>query len=312
MSLTLQQLFGTHGKKLARVMGQLLPFVAMTRGQASDQARGIIDAHAQAASAELVKGSMDWTQGTTLRTFMVRGQVEASAQIKVQFGGVNSRLLTQLTIDTQRYLIPVAASPQDFYRKALRDAQGIVAAEGVKPILVQTSLTPSLIDGVMAQETSKQMSARILSDLGLEDPNDGRVLLVNGKQWNAESYADLVVRTRTQDALNQGKASEYVQNGYKLIQTSEHDVKNPDDICAFLQGKVWSLVPNDTGVPLLPEEYGLPPWHPNCAHTFAAFIPDLNGGEAAVSRAAASHDGDAEKLDAWKGDDGVYRTAKAA
>lgn len=289
-------------------MRELLPFAAMTSGTASQQARDLITLAAQRTSVELVRESVTWLNGPTLGKAVRAGQVAAARQIKVAFGGINARLLRELTIETTGNLLPVAASPQDFAKQALRKSQALVAAAAFDVIKTDQALTRILIRSTLAQETSQEMSKRVLKETGLEAGD--RILLVNGQQWEAEAYAKMLTRTRGMEALNRGKATELLDNGYEFIETSEHDVKDKDDICNFLQGKVWALTENDKGIPMLPPEYGLPPWHPNCSHTFAAFIPEFNGGDDALDDAADSHADDADTLDEFQGSDGKYRAYK--
>lgn len=303
--MTLEQLYGIEGRKLAAVMRQLLPFVAMTRGTATNQARAILTKSADIAAFRLARGSNAWVNGPTLSQAVIKGQVEAATQVGIQFGGLNVRLLARLTNEVQADLLRVSASVPNMMQKSLMKSQALVVDKNFEIIPADGRLTESLIRSTLDGAAPREMSKRILNDLGLD--KGSRILLLNGQSWDAEVYSRLVSRTRTMEALNEAKGEEYKAAGFEYIETSEHDVKDDTDICAFLQGKVWALGPNDVGIPMLPEEYGLPPWHPNCSHTFGAFIPKFNGGDAALERAAKEHKNDAKALEEFQGTDGVSR-----
>lgn len=244
--------------------------------------------------------------GPTLRDAVVKGQIQASKAIKIEFGGPNQRLIDKLVRDTAADLGKASQSPKQFLSNALRRAEAyaverefetnrLVDINGkVSASLLRSSLDTSHMRQGSYEKTVKSM----LDDLGLDA--EDRVLFLSGYRMSAEAYAETLVRSRTMEALNQAKAEELMDNGYLYIETSEHEGVDERDICYFLQGKVWALAENDLGIPLLPEEYGLPPWHPNCAHTFGAWQPKFES-EKTISKAIDSHEGDEEALAEWDG-----------
>lgn len=291
-------------------MRQLLPFIAMTKGRASEEAWRKLQEEADKTGVRLSGVAKKWVTGPTIERAIATGQRRAVNQLGVKFGGVNLGLLQRLTREIAADIIPAAESPNAFANRALTRAQAVFESrEGVKIDLDQ-KLTSSLIKSTLRRQAPTGMAKAMLSDLGLTKGD--RILLAKGRTFEASKYAKLISRTRTSEALNVAKAEEYSNRGVEFIETSSHDVEDEDDICNFLQGKVWALGPNDFGIPEFPHEYGMPPWHPNCAHTISAYIPKFHGGDPQLRRIAKSHEGDEEKLKAFAGTDGHLRPQKTS
>lgn len=267
------------------------------------RARGVLRKAAQDATTKMTRAGSIWLNSpATIEAMVILGQRSAATQVGIKFGGPNTKLIQQLKLDTARDLSRAAHSTTPFLETTLRKAT-VIATEQLREqgTLTQSTsvddfnkaLSKSLLSSAQAEKVSRQSSKKLLEDLGL-DKGD-RVLFMSGRTMEADAYAKLVTRTRTMEALNKAKAAELTANGYQFIETSEHDGVEEDDICYFLQGKVWALAPNEEGIPVLPEEYGLPPWHPNCAHTFGAWQPKFEGKDA-VDKAVDSHADDDEVL----------------
>ncbi len=310
----LVEVFGSEGRQFAGALRRLLPVIV--GGTQAEIGSAQIELHRLANEAS---EAMKLAAGTYVRTqipaYVVSGGRAAANDLGLVFGGPNIQLIQKLALEAAGPLAEAAGSPRRFLGDALTKAtatrslvpetikltggRGEMVVYNKNKFLNSEKINDSVLRSAVFGEAKYAAIKRLMDDLGLSKGD--RILLLSGRTYDAEAYAELTVRTREMEATNLAKAAEYVSKGYQFIETSDHDVEDPDDICAFLQGKVWALVPNDLGIPMLPEEYGLPPWHPNCSHTFGAWIPTLNGGQEGVDSVLASHEDDQKALQAWDG-----------
>jgi hypothetical protein len=291
-------------------MRQLLPIIAGTTGDTRARALAKLQTEAERVSKALRAASVDYVNGPALKAAIIKGQREVlkAGGSTVKFGGVNVPLLARLTRETSRDLYAASLSPPSYLRKSITQGQAIGLRFG-QPVKMDLSLTQALARGVLERATPRGLKQAVLNELGLSKGD--RVLLLNGRTYDAGWYAETVARTRTAEANSDAKAEEMQTRGYKFIQTTAHAGVDPKDICYFLQGKVWALQENNLGIPLLPEEYGLPPWHPNCVHTFSPWIPEFRTN-AQINKAVSSHADDSENIEKWRGPNGSARTYQLA
>lgn len=93
-----------------------------------------------------------------------------------------------------------------------------------------------------------------------------------GKRWALSSYAEMVVRTTTREAVSQGALARMAAHGVNLARISTH--ASACDICRPWEGKLVSLDGNTTefqgeavaGIGALPN--GGIPLHPRCRHSW--------------------------------------------
>ena len=278
---------------------------AAVYGTAAQQrkARAILRKAAQDATFAMERAGRLWLNNPrTVAGMVITGQKLAATDVRIGFGGPNVGLIQRLKVDIARDLGRASNSTLPFLDKTLREATAIAAQRLHKGGQVAEALgtgfnkdiTASLLSSAEAEKVSRQSSAQLLADLDL-DKGD-KVLFLSGYRMEASAYSRLLTRTRSMEALNLGKAGEYVSNGYMLIQTNEHDGVREDDPCFILQGRVWALGPNEYGIPILPAQWGLPPWHPNCVHSYGAWQPKFRGGDAAVRGVLEDHRDDAQQI----------------
>jgi hypothetical protein len=135
-------------------------------------------------------------------------------------------------------------------------------------------LTELIAQGVARGETRKQTSNRIRDAL-VKELGEGAKVVVNGRKFDPDYYAELVARTRTREAVTQGSINTGVEYGVDLYQVSFHASSCP--VCVPFQGKVFSLTGGD-GFPQLEKR---PPYHPQCGHVLLAYVP-IPGKDAEV------------------------------
>jgi len=315
----LKALFGARGAKLAEVYRVWFPKAILGSPAERTKALRILTQAADEASVDFKKISQEWLASDFLKTATLKGTKRAAADISATFGGANVSLINRMVYEASRNLIQAAESTRPFLARALRKGQAIATKQLDQGRAVLTEqgnaaleaqFNKSILQGTLSTEHGTQIAARIMDDLGLAKGDT--IMLLNGQAWDAERYADLLAQTSKAEAENLAYADEIQSKGYQFILTDTHEGVRPGDICEFLQGKVWALTQNTFGIPVLPAEYGLPPWHPYCFHLFSVWIPELNGGQAAINKWADRHEKDADLLDKWRNDAGVPMTMQPA
>lgn len=103
-----------------------------------------------------------------------------------------------------------------------------------------------------------------------------------GRRWGLDTYAEMAVRTETNNALRDGYTNELRQSGIDLVIVSSH--KNPAPVCAPFERQILSLGEHKAGShdingktvrvkATLNEAVRSGLYHPNCRHRVTAFVP---------------------------------------
>ena len=118
---------------------------------------------------------------------------------------------------------------------------------------------------------AKQNFLHRIGEQGLEAFRD-----VRGRHWRLDAYADMAVRSTGREATNVAQLNQIREVGNDLVQFTEHS--NPCEICAPLEGRVYSISGEDPRYPALDIAFGegYANIHPNCRHSLRAYIPDLD------------------------------------
>jgi hypothetical protein len=132
----------------------------------------------------------------------------------------------------------------------------------------EKAVIASLSEGFEDVATRKGASERLRKEL-LKKATDGKYITVidkNGKptNWKIETYADLVARTKLQEASAQAAINSAVSFGFDLIQVSSHNTLTP--LCQEFEGKIYSISGKDPDFPPLEQST---PFHPNCQHSMS-------------------------------------------
>jgi hypothetical protein len=98
-----------------------------------------------------------------------------------------------------------------------------------------------------------------------------------GKKYRLDSYAELVARTTTREATNTGTTATAEQLGYDLVKFTTH--YPTCDVCAPIQGRVFSISDKDKRFPALSSvpgfDKGFKTLHPNCRHVLVVTVEAL-------------------------------------
>ena len=152
-------------------------------------------------------------------------------------------------------------------------------------ILQDLEISKMIAEGVIRGEPLRATKDRLLVAMR-KNIGEGKLISINGRQYQPDKYATLIARTRTREATSQGSINTALQYDVDLMQISAHSDSCP--YCLQFQGNVYSISGNTRGFPIL-DEY--PPYHPNCfdkdteVYTERGFIPvkDAKVGEKTLS-----------------------------
>lgn len=132
--------------------------------------------------------------------------------------------------------------------------------------LISRDLALGIIEGKARREVSNEIAERLVQEFG-----DGPIR-IGGRRFSADSYAELVARTKTREAASAGTIRRMVEVGNDLVVVSAHGAT---DACGFYEGKVFSISGTSEKYPSVREmPSGGPPFHPNCRHVLLPFVEE--------------------------------------
>jgi len=153
---------------------------------------------------------------------------------------------------------------------------------GLRRVVQRTSLaaaqdravTESVAKGIL-EGKGRRVVAREIRDNILKEYAD-KPLIINGRTYNVQSYADMVARTKTAEAQTAGTVNRIVESGHDLAMVTSHGAP---DACSLYEGKVVSLSGTSEKYPSIDSlPRGGPPFHPNCKHGLAPYVEELASG----------------------------------
>ena len=107
----------------------------------------------------------------------------------------------------------------------------------------------------------------------------------SGRKWGLDTYAEMAIRTSSNQALRAGHAEALVEAGIDLVIVDSH--ANPAPVCAPFEQKVLSLTgahePGSNRVgdhivqvkATLEQAVAAGLEHPNCRHAYSAYLPGI-------------------------------------
>lgn len=144
-------------------------------------------------------------------------------------------------------------------------------------------LTYQLAEGTISGKSLRAIRKTIVSTLEME----GLPALVDkaGRKWSLDRYAEMLIRTKSVESRNRGMINRVVENGYDLVQVSDHVGECP--LCRPWEGEILSLTGADKRYPTLAQAEADGLFHPNCRHAINTLVPEL----AAVTKAYSTGTG---------------------
>jgi len=186
-----------------------------------------------------------------------------SVPFDLQFHG---NAIDLLMLDTQDRLLEVTDGMLKRYRLTLRRLQ----TSDVLNQKISETLATNRIAGQTIDQTARAIKKQILAEYS-DTP-----FTINGKQWDAGTYARLVARTKSLEAASKATVNRMVETGNDLVMVTAHGA---EDGCGVYEGRVFSISgTSDTYPPLNDLPNGGPPFHPNCRHNLAPYVDKFASG----------------------------------
>lgn len=136
---------------------------------------------------------------------------------------------------------------------------------------VKQQLNFIIADGTLTGEARKTIAASIRQSI--EDNGISALTDKAGRSWSFDTYAEMLVRTKAVEARNAGLQNKMLQNGYDLVQVSDHGSSHQE--CADWEGAILSITGNTPGYDTTDDAESAGLMHPNCQHAYNVIEPDL-------------------------------------
>lgn len=122
-------------------------------------------------------------------------------------------------------------------------------------------------DAIEAGWSRQRLSKMIEKYLNDAVDEDGLIKSISGnRHYELDYYAEMFARTELRTAQSNATLDLCSEYECDLVEFSSH--ANPCDLCADLEGQVFSISGNNPDYPQLSDDE-TPPIHPNCGHSIA-------------------------------------------
>jgi hypothetical protein len=222
---------------------------------------------------QLDEDTAEWIAKNIPKSYLrgVRTADVALTEIGVAGPGTIQPLVHQEAIQTlvnnlQDDLLEKSERMERGYRTLVRRTQLTAARDKA----ITDSVAKGIAEGKARREVSREIKAALIDELG-DAP-----LVINGRSYRPDKYAEMVTRTMTAEAQTAGTVNRVIEAGHDLVMVTAHGAK---DGCGFYEGKVFSVGGGSDKYPSLDAlPNGGPPFHPNCRHGLAPFVEPLASG----------------------------------
>lgn len=181
--------------------------------------------------------------GERLRALNVSRFVSYDAQIHTSAIGI-------LVDDVTRELLVANDGVKKFFDRFILQTQ--------QTLLQDKEISRMIAEGLIEGQARRTVSDTLLKELSKKMDNE-QFIVINGRNYRPDKYAELVARTRTREATTRGTLNTALRYGVDYVQWDVHS-----EICEYCQqyaGRVYSISGTDPQFPALKES---PPLHPNC------------------------------------------------
>ena len=166
---------------------------------------------------------------------------------------VHTQAVNVLVDDVTIELLMANDSVKKFLNRVIRQTQ--------QRLIEDAQISKMIAEGVIEGQARRTVSDEILRDLRAKLGNE-QFVVINGRNYRPDKYAELVARTRTREATSQGTINTSLRYGVDLCQIDVHS--GCCEYCQQFSGRVYSISGNNSEFPPLREK---PPYHPNCLCT---------------------------------------------
>ncbi|WP_422445983.1 phage minor capsid protein [Thermoanaerobacterium sp. DL9XJH110] len=211
--------------------------------------------------SQLDDNTQQWIQQTI-------GQVysQNAAQVVAYLNSLGLNKINEANVIHQRAIDVVAQNMADNLRDAFQFIGRRINDEFRRIGLEETGR--KFVSGTTVRDMKQRLVQRLL--------DQGQTAFIDklGRKWRLDSYAEMVARTTTREAATIATINECKEFGVDLVRISTH--YPTCELCAPLQGKVFSLSGRDKRYPKYDGDRARVPVHPNCRHVLMPYIRKLD------------------------------------
>lgn len=208
---------------------------------------GVMSADADLSSLGLMEGVDVVTEETAVQ---YTDGVSLTGSFGIVHAGAVNALASAYSEVVSGALLQITRKADDIYKKIIADA------------------TSSALLGSKTRVQATQDAINKFIKNGVGGFQDKR-----GRWWSLEAYTQMATRTLITQALNQGKVNRYTEMNNDLVIVSRHT--RSCELCRPWQRKILSLSGKTQGYPTFDQAKSSGLFHPNCGHTFTAYIEGL-------------------------------------
>ena len=192
------------------------------------------------------------------------GLTEIGASVGVPQPLIHEEAIQLLVDDLQDTMEDMTRQIARGVRRTIRRTQ----LTGTLDKLVTENIAQGIISGRTRRETSNAIRRQLIDEFG-EKP-----IRIGARNYQIDSYAEMVARTKTAEAQTAGMINRLAEEGHDLVMITAHGAK---DGCGYYEGKVFSISGNSEKYPALASvPNGGPPFHPNCRHAAVPYVEELS------------------------------------
>lgn len=163
---------------------------------------------------------------------------------------IHTSAVNALIKDVSTELIVANDGMKKFFNRVILQTQ--------QTLLQDKEISRMIAEGLIQGEARRTISDTILKELRTQLGNE-QFIVIKGRNYRPDKYAELIARTRTREATSQGTINTALRYDVDLVQWDAHF-----EVCEYCQqfsGRVYSISGADNNFPQLTEK---PPLHPNC------------------------------------------------
>jgi hypothetical protein len=127
---------------------------------------------------------------------------------------------------------------------------------------VRSWVNDLIVKGTAANESRSKLYAQIRDKL-LAKLKDADFININGRSYNLRDYSELIAGVRMREAASEATLESAAEYDHDLVEIPPDG--SPCEICADIEGKVYSVSGDSPDYPELTDDI-TPPIHPRCLH----------------------------------------------
>ena len=163
---------------------------------------------------------------------------------------IHTSAVSALIQDVSTELIIANDSMKKFFNRVILQSQ--------QTVLQDAEISRMIAEGLIEGQARRTVSDTILQGLR-KQLGEERFIVINGRNYRPDKYAEMLARTRTREATSQGTINTALRYGVDTVQIDAHF--EPCEYCQQFNGRVYSISGSDNDFPQLVEK---PPFHVNC------------------------------------------------